>query len=107
MCFHNTASCSCYPYMSKLIQGVVGEFHLEEGHGLLHPVGSRGGGVRMDVGSTRGLGLCLACYFPLLIIPLQKMGEEGGLGVKPWASMMSSMSGFYIIFLCTRNKTSF
>ena len=113
MCLHNIANCSgCYPYMSKLIQSVVGEFHLEEGHRLLHPVGSRGGGVWVDVGSARGLGLGLAGYFPLLIIPLQKDtgdGEKKGGGVIRCETTGESDQACHRGLqncICTRNKTS-
>lgn len=65
--------------MAVLVQCVVGEFELEEGHRLLHPVGARGGGVRMYVRPTWELGLGFPSHVPLAFIPLQRQ-REGGRG---------------------------
>lgn len=70
--------------MAVLVQSVVGELHLEKSQRLLHPVTSRGWGVRVHVCPTRGLGLCLTRNLPLLLLPLQrnKGGNKGRMVTK-------------------------
>ena len=56
--------------MSLLIQVVVGELEFVEGTWLLHPVGARGRGIRVDVESSRHMGFCLASDHPLRVMVL-------------------------------------
>lgn len=58
-------------YVAVLVRRAVAQLHLQEGKRLLHPVDPRGGGVRVQVCPTRGLGLRLACHLPPLVLPLQ------------------------------------
>ena len=62
--------------MAMLVQGVVGEFELEEGDRLLHPVASQGGRVGVHVCPAGGQGLRLAAHLPLLLVPLQRDGKR-------------------------------
>lgn len=71
----SNSECKPVSYVAVLVQGVVGELHLEKIQRLLHPVISWGRGVRVHVCPTRGLGLCLPCDLPLLLFPLQRNGE--------------------------------
>lgn len=57
-------------YMPMLIQSVVGELQFLEGDRFLHPVAARSGGIGVDIGATRELGLCFSSNFPLIFIPL-------------------------------------
>lgn len=66
-------------YMTMLIQGVVGQLHLEERQRLLHPVASCGRGVWVHVCPTWGLGLSLPRDLPLLLFPLQINGGREGV----------------------------
>ena len=50
--------------MSVLVQLIVGEFELVEGHNLLHPLSSLGRGVRVDVDPRGGVGVGLAGHNP-------------------------------------------
>ena len=56
--------------MAVLVQRIVGEFELEEGDGLLHPVAPRGRRVGVEVGPAGRLGLRFSCHLPFLFIPL-------------------------------------
>lgn len=58
--------------MSVLVQRVVGQLQLQEGHRLLHPVAPRGGGVRVEVRPAGGLRLRFSRHLPFLFIPLWK-----------------------------------
>lgn len=58
-------------YMAMLVQSVVGELELEEGHRLFHPVAPRGRRVWVQVRPTRRLRLRLPSHFPFLFIPLE------------------------------------
>lgn len=61
--------------MAMLVQGVVGEFELEEGDGLLHPVAARGWGVWVQVGPAGGLRLGFPSHLPLILVPLEERTE--------------------------------
>lgn len=56
--------------MAVLVERIVGELELEEGHRLLHPVAPRGRRVGMEVGPAGRLRLGLSRHFPFLFIPL-------------------------------------
>ena len=57
-------------HVSVLVEVVVGELELVEEHGLLHPVGARGRGVRVDVETARHVGLGLPRHHPLRVVVL-------------------------------------
>lgn len=61
--------------MAMLVKGVVGEFELEEGDGLLHPVAAWSWGVWVQVGPTGGLRLGLPGHLPLILVPLVERAE--------------------------------
>lgn len=89
-------------HVAVLVQRVVGELHLQEGQRLLHPVASWGGGVRVHVCPTRGLGLRLACHLPLLLFPLQRNGGGRDVSVfdqKSSCSMKTSFLSFCWFFV--------
>lgn len=56
--------------MSILVQIVVGQFQFVETHGLFHPVGARGRGVRVDVKAPGHVGLRLTGHHPLRVVVL-------------------------------------
>lgn len=65
--------------MAVLVQRVVGELELEEGHRLLHPVAPRSRRVRVEVGPAGRLGLRFSRHLPFLFIPLQE-GDKDEVG---------------------------
>lgn len=64
--------------MAMLVKGVVGEFELQEGDGLLHPVAAWSWGVWVQVGPTGGLWLSLPSHLPLILVPLEERVQRQG-----------------------------
>lgn len=58
--------------MSVLVKSIVGQFELEERHGLFHPVAAGSWRVRVQVGPVGRLGLGFASDLPLVLVPLQE-----------------------------------
>lgn len=48
------------PHVAIVVQEVVGQLELVEGHDLPHPLGALGRGVRMEVNAARSRRLCPA-----------------------------------------------
>ena len=50
--------------MAIVVHEVVGEFEFVKGDNLFHPLGSLGGGVRVDVDTTGHMRVSLTGYNP-------------------------------------------
>lgn len=88
---HNSASCVPLPVwetwrgaletnMSVVIQQVVGELEGVEGHGLLHPLGSTGRRVWVEVHPAGGYDISSSCHQPGGAVE-RISGTRGGGGV--------------------------
>lgn len=69
------------PYMSLVVQLVVGEFELVEADHLPHPGVSRGQRVRVDVGPRGDGGVCVSRHHPLGAV-VHVPGRRGKLASK-------------------------
>jgi len=68
-----------FPYVSLVVQLIVGEFEFVEADHLPHPGVSRGQRVWVDVDPWRHGGVCISCHHPLgavVHIPARKDHSE-------------------------------
>lgn len=70
------------PYMSLVVQFIVGELELVEADHLPHPGVPWGQRVRVDVGPRRHRGVCVPCHHPFGAVVHVPGRQETGLSTK-------------------------